>query len=1290
MYGKTRISGSLIWYGNFLATPHTQSQGGKGGGGGSSTSYTYSAALAMLLCEGPISSIATAYVDKGTDSSIANQNLTLFTGSSGQATWSYLTTNFSSQAIGYDMTAYVASGSYQMGGSAALPNLSFEPVALLSNGTYGGDAAPAALLADYCTDANHGASFPYLATLTGTNSFDDYCYSMGFFISPAELTQRSASDFIKELCDITNSEPVWKAGQLAIVPRGDVAISGNGRTYTPGNGGSGGISTPLYSFTDDDYLDDGGDPVKVSRKPGSQTFNRVRVEYLNRSNQYNVDVAEATDANDIALNGERTSQTYTFHSITTAAVARQVAQLILNRGLYYRNQYTFKVRADYCLLEPMDVVAITDSGLGLSAQLCRVIEITDDSDDRFEIVAEELPLGPGHSPQYNWAGAAGFYANTLGSPGSVATPAIFTMPSLLVSGQGGYEIGIAVAGTSGNWGGCDVYMSYDNVTYTQVGTVTGPSRYGTLRASLASNSTEPDITSTLALQLQNTALTVAGVSQTAVDNLRSLMYVDGEILAYRDASLVGTGQYNLSYFRRGKYGSTIAAHASGTLWAMLDQSLFRVPYDPGMAGKTVYFKFCSFNVYGRAYESLAAVTAYSRVIGGAAQPISASFSASATNVTQIGNSYLKTGGSAGWGNAQIYSNEGYSAGAYASAQSVDTSSQVMFGLNTDPATDASYTSLDYAWFFAAGTLQVYENGALIAGYGSYTTSTVLTVTWDGQNVRYLKDGVVQRTVSATPSKLYLDTAFNTVGGGLKNLSFGPMGSAGSNGTNGANAKLLYVISDRQIVTYDGTGAASPNVQTTTVSVVAQNLSSTTLTVAMTDSAGTAINANTYLSATGIVASGNTFTMTGTSVTMTQSAFSTARGSTPGVIITVSHADGVSDKVSIVKAQDGAAGSNGTNGTNGLNTAVIYAYQRAASAPTLPSATTTYTFATAVLTGLNNGWTTTIPTGTAPVYVTVATASGTGTTDTIAAAEWATAVVLAQNGTDGTNGSNGSNGSNGLNVATVYIYQRSASAPSLPSVTTTYTFAAASLSGLNNGWGVTIPTGTDPIWVSTATASANATTDTIGSGEWAAVSVLAQNGTNGSNGTNGTSTFLATVYQQAASAPSAPSGGSYNFNSSTLTAPTGWSTALPIVSTTNYTYATQLLFNTTTPATTVTGGTWGTPVAIAGGPVSTFTASISGYSGSVFTGAPRNLGSRTVTVTGGTSPFVYQWELIDDVWTDNTSAPEWYFSGVTTNGTATLYVQCASNNNLTGTLRCTVIDATGRTAIASATVNVTIA
>jgi len=126
-------------------------------------------------------------------------------------------------------------------------------------------------------------------------------------------------------------------------------------------------------------------------------------------------------------------------------------------------------------------------------------------------------------------------------------------------------------------------------------------------------------------------------------------------------------------------------------------------------------------------------------------------------------------------------------------------------------------------------------------------------------------------------------------------------------------------------------------------------------------------------------------------------------------------------------------------------------------------------------------------------VSVATASAAGGTDTIAAAEWASPVVQAQNGT---------NGSNGFNSKSLFIYQRAASAPALPSADATFTFSTQALTGLNNGWQATIPGGTNPLWVSTASALSTTDTDTITPGEWAAAAVLAQNGTNGTNGTNG--------------------------------------------------------------------------------------------------------------------------------------------------------------------------------------------
>ena len=204
-------------------------------------------------------------------------------------------------------------------------------------------------------------------------------------------------------------------------------------------------------------------------------------------------------------------------------------------------------------------------------------------------------------------------------------------------------------------------------------------------------------------------------------------------------------------------------------------------------------------------------------------------------------------------------------------------------------------------------------------------------------------------------------------------------------------------------------------------------------------------------------------------------------------------------------QDGANGANGTNGANGLSTALVYIYQRATSAPAVPSATATFTFSGASIAGLNNGWEATPPAGTSPLYVSVATASSNGATDTITSAEWASPVVLAANGANGSNGSNGANGADGLNAATVYLFQRtsSATAPSLPSATVTYTFSTGVASGVNNGWTQTLPTtGGAYRWVTTASALSSASTDNLASGEWAAASLLAQDGADGANGANG--------------------------------------------------------------------------------------------------------------------------------------------------------------------------------------------
>lgn len=187
---------------------------------------------------------------------------------------------------------------------------------------------------------------------------------------------------------------------------------------------------------------------------------------------------------------------------------------------------------------------------------------------------------------------------------------------------------------------------------------------------------------------------------------------------------------------------------------------------------------------------------------------------------------------------------------------------------------------------------------------------------------------------------------------------------------------------------------------------------------------------------------------------------------------------------------------GSAGPSGTNSATVFIYQRSATAPALPTATTTYTFSSGVLTGLTGSWTTSVPSGTTDLYVSTAAAVSTGTTDTIASTEWATPVILARYGVDGQPGSPGSPGAAGINTATVYLYQNTTTATpptALPSADVTYTFATGAITGVNNGWTRSVPATGAYRWMTTATALGTGTTDIITASEWSAMVLLSKDG-----------------------------------------------------------------------------------------------------------------------------------------------------------------------------------------------------
>lgn len=609
VYGRARVAGNLIWYGDFttIETKTTTRQGGKGGGGvkQEDISYTYEAAVMMALCEGEIKGIGRIWRDKEKFESLSQLRLNLAKGGDEQPTWTHLQQpKHQAQAINYSGTAYIYSPNYELTKSAQIYSHNFEVIGKMGYSSSIPDANPSEIIRDMLTNQNYGCGFP-AENLGDTSVYGVYCRAAGIFLSPVYSEQTEAQQNISELLEQTNSAAVFSQGRLKIVPYGDVKLSGNGAAYVPN-------LTPVYDLTDDDFIVSGAeDPLKVERKTNADAYNQIQVEYLDRANDYNIAVAEVKDQANIEQYGLRPKDAVKMHGICDAKVANHVAQLLLQRALYVRNEYEFKLGWKYCLLEPMDLVTLTDEGLGLDKTPVRIIEIEEDEEGVLTVKAEDFPMGAATATAYPTQPSLGYSADYNKSPGNAHAPVVFEAPLQLTGGEP--QIWLATAGGD-MWGGAEVWISTDGDSYTRIGATNKKARFGSLSAPLASGAVF-DRANTLNVEISAGQMT-GGTEQDSRD-LLTLCYVDGEFLAYETAELKGVGRYTLGNLTRGAYGSTIDRHNAGSQFVRIDEALFKYAVPANWVGRTVWVKLVSFNVFGSGVQELSEVPAYSYTIKGA-------------------------------------------------------------------------------------------------------------------------------------------------------------------------------------------------------------------------------------------------------------------------------------------------------------------------------------------------------------------------------------------------------------------------------------------------------------------------------------------------------------------------------------------------------------------------------------------------------------------------------------------------------------------------------------------------
>jgi uncharacterized phage protein (TIGR02218 family) len=366
VYGTTKIGGKTIWRG--VRTGRT-------------------APVLTALCEGPIDSVATQY-SRDLATSPVPASVAVGTGTRPtQTAWIGLGSTYD---LNYPGVAWV--GQTMTFDTETVPDFQYEVVGKLAGTGGSDDADPASIIQDLfpnggpladADDGYYGAAFPFTIETdvgldgTAASSFTRYCAQNAFYLSPAYTSRRPAIDVLAEIAASTNSEVLWKEGELWIVPLADTAVG----TFTP-------VTEVRYNFTESDLIGGGSqDPVSVTIDPEEQTYNTCPVVFRERAPSgeptdgtlaYQDATEEDPDPVDVAARGERRAEAVRFAAICRREHALKISRILAQRQVRARQEIEFSVGWRYAALEPLDLITVTDTLFPFSLQPFQIRKIEED------------------------------------------------------------------------------------------------------------------------------------------------------------------------------------------------------------------------------------------------------------------------------------------------------------------------------------------------------------------------------------------------------------------------------------------------------------------------------------------------------------------------------------------------------------------------------------------------------------------------------------------------------------------------------------------------------------------------------------------------------------------------------------------------------------------------------------------------------------------------------------------------------------------------------------------------
>jgi hypothetical protein len=377
----------------------------------------------------------------------------------------------------------------------------------------------------------------------------------------------AASGILQTLSSVFFFDPFGANGKVGFMPRGRDAVA---------------------SILDQDMIDNGEEVEESSTRRGDAiSIPRVlHLNYYDVAGGLNTDKQRSERPEGTRAEGEQSLQTpVTMTADEAASVVSITHGLIVEQQ---KGELNFSLPDNWLSLTEADPVFVQAGTKMVRAILSRA-EI-DDGEQAYKAIRDRQSL---YTTQIQGIPAA----PVTRPPSSIAGPTIFEFIDTPILRDSDDQLGfrVAVSGLLPAWPGATVELSINGgANYIEAQTTRSSSIIGELVSALGDHPyAYPDSVNSCQVQILTPNSLLENTTLAGMLNRNNRAIIGDEIVNFADTDEVVEGTWELSYWLRGRKGTSTEEHAIGERFVLLDTTLF-IPAELSWLDRTLTFRSTSF------------------------------------------------------------------------------------------------------------------------------------------------------------------------------------------------------------------------------------------------------------------------------------------------------------------------------------------------------------------------------------------------------------------------------------------------------------------------------------------------------------------------------------------------------------------------------------------------------------------------------------------------------------------------------------------------------------------------